>query len=191
MVSCKVVGSEGKALLEKGNWFGLIKAGSESQLVEGPPRFRPAGSESPHEGTFSVLSPKGIKHRALFWIQGDGLKPGPLLTGKVIPAKPRFPKSMQGAFADSPILIKSTVATGGTWTLSVSNGAGDFQVIRGKEFDPENTGWHLVWMGDINRDGLLDLVIEIQAFMSLRTVLLIGQKDGSYLMAASDTEFWD
>jgi len=186
-----IVGPEGKQLLQQGVWFGLLDSPNGSELVKGEPRFRPAGEKSPNETAIEVLPPKGIKGRIRFWLQGTSLRPGKLLTGSIAKVNGRFPTKMVGKFANKSLTISASRRTDGSYSLSVSQKGKTYPLINEENADPDNNGWHLVWIGDLDSDGSVDLVLELDRYMSLETVVLLGLPSGGFQVAARDEEDWD
>lgn len=189
--SAQITSREGKQRLQQGTWFGLVEQRGESALVSGPPQFRPAGARSPDENAIEVLLPKGSKGRVLLWIQGTGLRPGKLPTGTVRKAPERMPARMLGRFGKDHLEISSAIRKDACYSLTATVGGKVFPLLDEANTDPGNNGWHLVWIGDLNRDGRVDFVIELHRYMAVETFLLLGQPDGSFQVAANDQEDWD
>jgi hypothetical protein len=186
-----IVSPEGKHRLQQGTWFGLLDSPNGSELVKGPPRFRPAGEKSPNETAIEVLPPKGMKGHIRFWLQGKGLRPGKLLTGSIAKVNGRFPTKMVGRFANESLTISASKQKDGSYSLSVSQRGKTYALINEENADPDNNGWQLVWIGDLNSDGTVDLVLELSRYMTLETVVLLGQPGGGFQVAARDEEDWD
>lgn len=189
--SAQITSQEGKQRLQQGTWFGLIEQRSESALVTGPPRFRPAGAKSPDENAMEVLPPRGSKGRVLLWIQGIVLRPGKVPTGTVRKVSERMPARMTGMFGKDRLEISSARRKDGCYSLTAKVGGKVFPLLDEANTDPGNNGWHLLWIGDLNRDGRVDFVIELNRYMEAETFLLLGQEDGSFRVAASDQMDWD
>ncbi|MBI3131681.1 MAG: hypothetical protein HYZ13_10175 [Acidobacteria bacterium] len=187
----RVVSKGGVDLLNQGSWFALMSTSNGFELISGSPRFRPAGSMSPHEEDFQVLPPRGAKGKLRFWFRGADLRPGKIPTGVIERVKTRLPARMVAKFGKDPITISCNKKPDGSYSLSAIRHGISTHLLHEANQDPSNNGWRIAWVGDLNCDGLPDLVIELEQYMALETVLLVGQRSGGFTVEDHVREDWD